>query len=71
MTKQNQFRYFCKSRETLCTIYFETDNLKSLLLKAALQRENVEREEAKDFVSRFKSGGNARTRTILKEIVCL
>ena len=50
--------------------YFETDDLKSVLLKVTLQIENVARG-SKDFVSRFKSDGNARTQTILKEMVCL
>ena len=39
----------------MCRFYFKTDDLKSVLLKAVLQIENVERR-SKDFVSRSKSG---------------
>ena len=33
----------CESPETLCSLSFETDNLESVLVKANLQKENVEK----------------------------
>ena len=37
------FETFWESRETCCTLYSETDNLKSILLKAALLKYDVEK----------------------------
>ena len=43
--KEKSTPNFRESRETCCTFYSETDNLKSILLKAALQK--VGRREGK------------------------
>ena len=71
MTKSNQLRNLCKSRETYCTLYSETNNLKSILLKAALQKNKTSRKEAKCNMSTFTSDGNARMQTVLRDFVCL
>ena len=50
--------------------YFETDNLRSILLTAAMQK-RTSRREAKCNMSKFKNDGNARMQTVLRELVCL
>ena len=68
--KFSKLRNFCESPETYCTFYFETDDLESIHLKAALQN-RTSRREAICNVSIFTNDGNVRMQTVLGNLsVC-